>query len=452
MNRRKLFIIIVTTILISSLLIGAVSALSNTAASNSTVDTINRVSALSNIRDYTSAPASASTTAMENGIGTNYAVDAGRLYRGGPANWVEIETPEGIIINSVAVSTVDSDIVYFGAANEMALYRSVDAGQNWERYLLSEEAIGAVTDVAVDSFQKIVYVATDTAGLFRLRDVGSSMTVSSRLLVDEPILEVVADSTGSGIALARTEWTLYRAENFGLSWVTVDNLLSVPTALAIANQESAIAYVGTVDRGLLMSEDGGLSWRPSNAGLGVTPGSRLQIDALAVDVAQPTVLYVASSFLYGSTSVHTAPMGVSISTDGARAWNRLDMDATESLAVAALLPVSGEAGSVYALTTQSRTPLALGNAPIIKAEIVASDVALSGSIASTSVASESSVQANGWSNIGSFIAWIIAGLAALALLLAAGVDFYNNHRNGGASRGDSSMHHRKGHATLAPSF
>ena len=244
----------------------------------------------------------------------------------------------------------------------MALYRSIDAGQSWERYLLSEDAIGAVTDVAIDSFQKIVYVATDTAGLFRLRDVGSGMIVSSRLAIDEPIIEVVADSSGAGIALARTEWALYRAEDFGLSWVKVDNLLSIPTALAVANSETAIAYVGTIDRGLLMSNDGGQSWSQSNAGLGVTPGSRLQIDALAIDAAEPNVLYVASSFLYGSTSAHAAPMGVSMSIDGAQAWNTLG-EGMNDLAVAELLPVSGEAGSVYALTTDSRTPLALGNAP-----------------------------------------------------------------------------------------
>ena len=83
MNARKLFIIILTTILISSLLIGVVSALStDTSNSTSTSSTT-----LSNVRDYASAP----TT--DTRIGTNYAVDAGRLYIGGPASWAKTRNP-----------------------------------------------------------------------------------------------------------------------------------------------------------------------------------------------------------------------------------------------------------------------------------------------------------------------------------------------------------------------
>ncbi len=62
------------------------------------------------------------------------------------------------------------------------------------------------------------------------------MILNSQLLLDEPVRQVVADSyevaTGN---FARTDFALYRAENYGLTWLTVDNLLSSPTALAVAN-------------------------------------------------------------------------------------------------------------------------------------------------------------------------------------------------------------------------
>ena len=70
---------------------------------------------------------------------------------------------------------------------------------NWLRVPLTSDYIGGVTAIAVDSVQRLVYVGTDTAGLFRLRDVGSSMLVSGQLLLDEPVIEVVADSAGSGL-------------------------------------------------------------------------------------------------------------------------------------------------------------------------------------------------------------------------------------------------------------
>ena len=403
MNARRLFILLVTSILIVAVFVGSVNALNNAEKPQSVVG-------LNNVRDYAAAPTQG---------GTNYAVDAGQLFVGGPVEWTPVETPDGLIVSTVDVNQNDPATIYIGAANEMALYRSVDAGQSWERYLLDTEAIGGVTDVAVDSFQRLVYIGTDTAGVFRLRDVGSGMVVSSRLLLNEPVLEVAVDSTGVGLALARTEWTLYRAENFGLSWIEVDNLSSSPTAIEIANTQPVIAYVGTTDRGLLKSEDGGLSWTLANKGLGMTPGSRLQIDTLAIDPVDPTVLYVASSFHFGSSTVHTSPAGVAMSTDGAGGWSTLSEETLATVSnptIAGLLPVSGETGAVYALTAQSRAPLALGDAPVITAEVAATTV---------ETGTESSFFAGLFTDVNSVLAWLIAGLAAVALVVAIGMDLRN---------------------------
>jgi hypothetical protein len=68
-----------------------------------------------------------------------------------------------------------------------------------------------------------------------------------------------------------------------------------------------------------------------------------------------------------------------------------------------LLPMSGQTGAVYALTTGSRTPQALGSAPVIAA--------------ATSVATMPAPATNT-----SVLAWIVAGLAALALGFALFTD------------------------------
>ncbi|NJN83359.1 MAG: hypothetical protein HC802_14460, partial [Caldilineaceae bacterium] len=309
----------------------------------------------------------------------------------------EVQTPAGVIVSAVAMDSASSDAVYIGAANELAIYRSLDRGQNWLRVPLTDEYIGGVTDLAVDSAQRLVYVGTDTAGLFRLRDVGSSLVNSGQLLLDEPVLEVVADNTGLGMAFARTAWHLYRAESFGLTWSMVDNLQSTPTAIAIADTNPATVYVGTTDRGVLKSQDG-LSWTLANAGLGLVPGSRLSVNDIAVDPAQPDVLYVATNYLYGTSELHATPSTVAMSTDEALAWAPIE-GAFEG-AVAELLPVAGQTGALYALTSQSRSPMALGSAPVATAaSIVAEPVATT--VSFTTV-----------------LAWVIAGLAALALLFA----------------------------------
>jgi hypothetical protein len=204
------------------------------------------------------------------------------------------------------------------------------------------------------------------------------------------------------MAFARTEWNLYRAENYGLAWVAVNNLQSTPTAVAIADTDPAQVYVGTIDRGVLVSADG-FEWTTANEGLNYVPGSRLMVNDLAIDPAQPEVMYVATSYLYGTSEIHESPVGVAIRTSNDEAWSPIHESA--NLAVAELLPVSGLTGGVYALTTSSRTPLALGNAPVISEVAVASQPVAQPATSGTSI-----------------LAWIIAGLAALALVFAVVMD------------------------------
>src|SRR5690606_20972977 len=111
----------------------------------------------------------------------------------------------------------------------------------------------------------------------------------------------------------------------------------------------------------------------------------------AADPLQPDVLYIATSFLYGTTEAHHTPSHVAVSSDGAQAWETLGESAAR---VAALLPVSGQTGQVYALTLTSRTPQPIGETPAIAvAELPAAEEGRSTGL----------------------LAWVIAGLAALAL-------------------------------------
>lgn len=392
MDTRKLLMFFITVVLTASVFVGSVSALTQ----SSTADT---KTALENVRDY---------AAGANDL--NYAVDGDYLFVGNSLGWSRVETPKDIMVSAVAVDTTSNDVLYIGAANEMALYRSNDAGQSWDRFLLSADAIGMVTEIAVDSVQNLVYVGTDTAGIFRLRDVGSSMTLSGQLLLDERVQEIVVDEAGAGMAFARTNNNLYRAENFGLSWVTVNNISSLPTALAIAGDESTV-YVGTVDRGLLKSIDGGFTWALANEGLNMIAGSRLQVSALTIDPAQPNVLYVASNYLHGSTTVHSTPSVVAISTNEARTWSLLGEEMVLDGTVAKLLPVANSTGGVYALTTASRAPQALGNAPVMVANAELATATESAGIAS-------------WTSLlnTTILAWLVAAIAAFTLVFAIGSD------------------------------
>jgi len=403
MKFRHIVMAAITLILFGSVTAGVIQAL------EAHPNAVHTMPALENVRDYMAA--------TEKG-GLNYAVDAGKLYSGVPGAWTEIRTPEDVIVSAVVMDTAHEGALYIGAANELAIYRSLDAGETWLRVPLVTEAAdaikaGGVTDITLDDVQRLVYVGTDTAGLFRLRDVGSSVVLNSQLLLDEPVREIVTDRNGSGLAFARTDTALYRAENFGLNWTVVDNLLSSPTALVAAETIPTTFYVGTTDRGVLTSTDG-VTWTLANDGLDFVPGSRLHVDALAADPVEPGLVYAATSYLYGSTTLQQTPSRVSVSDAPAQAWNTLHKDLNVS--VAELLPVSGYAGAVYALTTTSRSPMALGDAPAVAetapAVLTAAPVAASAAPA----------------DITGPLAWIVAGLAGIALLFAVAYDVTQRRR------------------------
>lgn len=351
MNMRRMMIVWTAIVMIAATFL-AVGTQSRVEALNSGLAAANKVT-LENVRDYAAAPAPVN--------GTAYAVDGGLLYTGRPLDWNRVLTPEGVIVSAVALDSTNPQAVYIGAANELAVYRSLDGGQNWLYAPLSDQSIGGVTDLVLDSETRLLYVGTNTAGLFRLRDVGTSLTSGGHYAVDAPILEVAADSTGAGMAFFRTESKLFRSENGGMSWAPVDTLSSVPTALQVANSKPPVVYVGTVDRGVLRS-DTGVAWMSANDGLGMAPGTRLRVDALAVDPQQPGVLYAATSVLFGSTTVHQTPAGVHMTTSAGNEWSPIVR--SSDVPAAGLLPVSGRTGAVYSVSNVSRTPLALGIAPV----------------------------------------------------------------------------------------
>ncbi len=397
---RKGFFILTTVILIVAVFAGIVNALDTTPA---TVVKAN----LENVGSYVTAG---------HASGINYAVDNGELFAGQPGEWRKVETPQSVIAGAVAVSSADPRMIYLGAANEMAIYRSQDRGISWMRVPLGHEYIGGVTSLAVDEMNRLLYVGTDSAGVFRLRDVGSSMIVGGHTAFEDGVKELAIDKTGAGLLFVRTTKDLFQAENGGLEWQKVENLGSTPTAVVIVDSYPATVYVGTIDRGLLASHDGE-SWTMANDGLGLVPGSRLQIDALATDPAQLDVLYVATSFIYGTSGYHQSPVGVAMSTNGGASWTPLASD-TQNV-VAELLPVAGQTGGVYALTTTSRMPQPLGSAPVIAepAQLVEAPTAQP-------------------INAG-LAAWIVATLAGLALLFAFMTDTARRSRRIAQARAES---------------
>ncbi|MDE0199249.1 MAG: hypothetical protein OXK78_13705 [Caldilineaceae bacterium] len=366
------------------------------------------ISGMENVRAYAAA--------AQVG-GRSYAVDGGRLYGGLNGVWVPLPAPHGVIVNAVAVDRMEQDTVFIGAADRLSVYVSRDGGEGWKEFALDADAIGGVTAMAFDAFNRLLYVGTVADGVYRLRDIGTGpgkgLIASGHLLLEEPVLEIAVDSTGAGLGFVRTPERLYRAEAYGLRWLVVDSLPGPPTAVAVSDVSPPKVYLGTAGGGVLVSEDG-TAWQGVNQGLDGAGAGMLVINDLAVDPARPEVLYAATS-LSDAEGFHGHSGSVAVSTDSGRRWESLAV--LENAQVAELLPVTGRSGLVYALTTASRRPVAVGEVPPL---VMQETGGLPGS---------------GLRSPG-LLAWILAGHASAALIILGVSEFRGgDRRRGGTAYG-----------------
>lgn len=356
-SRRKALYVSLFFILLSALYT-AITSTAEAQAENT------KKATLSNVRDYAVAWQRANVVAPYS-----YAIDSGYLYMGTAGQWYEITLPPNVIAGAVATDPYHQQTIYVGAANEMALYVTRDQGDQWQRVRLDQKYLGGVTDIAVNGAQRTILVGTDNTGIYRLRDVGSSIVHSGHTPLSEPVLQIVSDHFGAGLLFARTEWTVYRGMNNGQQWLPLDGFDTTPTSMAIAHRHPAVVYIGTNDRGLLRSTNG-FTWQLLDESRQTEAGLRVQVNALAIDTAQPELIYAARSFLSGHSTIQPNATGVEMSQDGGLTWQSIETPQNEMGLFTELLPVNGEAGALFALSTTSRAPMPLGRATMLMEEKV----------------------------------------------------------------------------------
>lgn len=142
----------------------------------------------------------------------------------------------------------------------------------------------------------------------------------------------------------------------GKTWNSVPNSLpSRVTSLAIDPSDADVVYAGTESMGLYESRDAGATWKPRNQGLGLDPGVRLTITAIAIDPSSPSRIYVATGEWIGTSEATLTPLGIKFSIDGGDTWHSVNMASGAQPAIR--LVVFGN--TLYALTGDQVTTHAL---------------------------------------------------------------------------------------------
>jgi photosystem II stability/assembly factor-like uncharacterized protein len=216
------------------------------------------------------------------GIAPRVTTDGGQTWRETDLSWLGFDRSQGNLDFQVAFSPSDAQrvLVFSGTYNcwwngsgcesGYGILLSSDGGESWERSSVSK---GVAFDVAFSS-NGTAYAALYPDALYRSDDGGQNW-------------ELVSQSVSAGSRLAGA--TL--------------------TAIAADGQDPERIYAGFYRGGVMVSQDGGETWKTSSAGM----SPEATVRDIIVDVTRPGVVYAAA---------HDS--GVLVSHDSGATWKTLN--------------------------------------------------------------------------------------------------------------------------------
>jgi hypothetical protein len=218
----------------------------------------------------------------------------------------------------MAFDPTDSRRVYAGAMIGDGFFRSTDGGQTWSVRRFGSPAVYVIA-VAVDPLRpNIVYAGTQNEGLFRSTDYGDTWkSVGTGL--SGAITFLTTDPNRSGRLFASTGTAFYLSEDHGETWTNVLNISA--WTVTIDPSSPLTVYATARTQGVFRSSDGGHTWQQINDGI-----SNLSMGRSAPVIIDPTnrqTLYVGSEgggvfkSLYGGEHWFAVNSGLSdLTVDG----------------------------------------------------------------------------------------------------------------------------------------
>ncbi len=172
-------------------------------------------------------------------------------------NWYDLGVTESEI-NDIAVSKVDSDLVYL-ATNE-GLYLSRDGGAQWDFHqgAIEGRKINFVTTQQDPIFNETALVGTDE-GVYVSRTNGRSFTLTG---FEEQRVTAgkIHESSPEQLYLAVEDEGLVVSENRGNTWETIsDDFVGEVLTISFNPSFPYIKYLGTTN-GIYASYDSGINW------------------------------------------------------------------------------------------------------------------------------------------------------------------------------------------------
>ena len=225
----------------------------------------------------------------------------------GGAHWSLLKSSVGmstifaIVVDPVAPSTI------YVSTNGKGLCRTTDGGAHWTT-LSKGPRQGTIAGIAVDPLKHTtLYAATSSDGIMKSLNSGTTWSAANGGLATKNMHAVAVDQRREGTVYALgADGNFFRSTDAGKSWKRTSGFPLQDARIIVPDPRSAGTLCVGTSGGVFRSVDGGTSWVRAVTGM-----TGIGVTAIAVDSAQPSVLYAATEG------------GLFRSTDGGLSWTSI---------------------------------------------------------------------------------------------------------------------------------
>jgi photosystem II stability/assembly factor-like uncharacterized protein len=229
------------------------------------------------------------------------------------AHWEKISPPGSTEIHeveSIAIDPFDAGIIYAGTWH--LPWKTTDGGKTWKSMSTGLIVDSDIFSMYVDPDQPRLMYLSACSGIYRSDDFGEDFRkVNGIPMAARRTRAIVMDPASSDTVYAGTTEGLYKTTNGGKSWQRTTPGDVIVNDVYVDPRNPQHVLLATDRSGVLASDDGGMTFEPSNMGY-----SQRQVAALLTDAKDPGTIYagVINDKRFG---------GVFLTTDYGRSWKQV---------------------------------------------------------------------------------------------------------------------------------
>jgi photosystem II stability/assembly factor-like uncharacterized protein len=189
---------------------------------------------------------------------------AGDLFHShnGGKSWESIPAMHGKSIRAMSVAASDSKILTVGTLE--GVFRSKDAGKNWEKVSSGNSEIKNIESIAVDPKDPNVVYAGTWHLAWKTADGGATWQhINKGMIDDSDVFSIIVDSSNSSVVFASACSGIYKSQSAGDQFQKIQGIPFSARRTRVLKQDPSnpeVVYAGTTE-GLWKTADSGKTWK-----------------------------------------------------------------------------------------------------------------------------------------------------------------------------------------------